>query len=97
MKIWRITTFVLIIALIASNGWWLYEAIDAGVTNKHQEQMMYERTGMLKQLISATPELSSEKSKNEIVTIVKKSTDKKFFEKEGTVWVGWTGLKFDDK
>ena len=97
MKIWKITTFVLIIALIGSNGWWLYSAIDAGVTNKYQEQMMYERTGMLKQLISVTPELSSEKSKNEIVTIVKKSTDLEPFEKEGAVWVGWTGLKFDEK
>ncbi|MDJ0818798.1 MAG: hypothetical protein QNJ58_21490 [Desulfobacterales bacterium] len=97
MKIWKITTIVLTIALISSNVWWLHSAIDVGVTNKYQEQMMFERSGILKQIISVTPELSSAISKNEIVTIVKKSTDLEPFEKEGVVWVGWTGLKFDDK
>jgi hypothetical protein len=97
MRIWKITTFVLIILLIGSNAWWLYSAINTGVTNMYKEQMIYERTEMLKQLISVTPELSSAKSKNEIVSIVKKSTDLAPFEKEGFVWVGWTGLKFDNE
>lgn len=73
MNIWKITTLFLVIALLGTNGWWLHNAIDAGVTNKYQNQMMYERSGMLDQLISVTPELASEKNKNEIVTIVKKA------------------------
>ncbi len=97
MRIWKIATFALSAALIGSNGWWLLTVIDAGVTNKYQGQMMYERTGMLKQLISVIPDLSAEKNKNEIIAIVQKSTDLEPFEKEGTFWVGWTGLQFDDK
>jgi hypothetical protein len=96
MKIWKITTLLLIITLLGTNGWWLHYAIDAGVTNKYQDQMMYERSGMLEQLILVTPELSSDKNKNEIVDIVKKSTDSEPFEKEGVVWVGWIGLQFND-
>lgn len=97
MRIWKIATFVLTIALIGSNGCWFLTAIDAGVTNKYQRQMMYERTGMLKQLISVIPDLSSGKSKKEIVAIVKRRTDLEPFDKEGAVWVGWIGLKFDEK
>ncbi len=59
--------------------------------------MMYERTGMLKQLISVMPELSSEKSKNQIIAIVEKSTELEPFEKEGAIWIGWIGFQFDDQ
>lgn len=59
--------------------------------------MMYERTGMLKQLIAVVPELSSDKSKNVIVAIVQKSSDLDPFEKEGAVWIGWIGLQFNEK
>jgi hypothetical protein len=97
MKIWKITTLLLAIALVGTNCWWLYNAIDAGVTNKYQDQMIYEQTGMLKQLIAVTPELSSDKDKTEIVAIVQKSSDLDPFEKEGAVWIGWLGLQFSDK
>ena len=97
MKFWKFTTLLLALALIGTNGWWLYNAIDAGVTKKYQDQMMYERYGMLEQLISITPELASNKNKNEIVAIVKKSTDSEPFGKEGAVWIGWVGLQFNDK
>lgn len=96
MKIWKITTLLLIIALLGTNGWWLYNAIDAGVTNKYRDQIMYERSGMLEQLISVIPELSSDKSRNEIVAILEKSTESESFEKEGAVWIGWVGLEFND-
>ena len=97
MKVWKSAVLILAIALLGTNGWWLHQSIDAGVTNKYQGQMMYERTGMLKQLISVTPELSTSKTKNEIITIVKKSTDLEPFDKEDVIWIGWIGLKFNDE
>lgn len=58
---------------------------------------MYERTGMLKQLISVIPGLAAGKSKNEIIGIVRTSTGLEPFQKEGAVWVGWVGLQFNEK
>lgn len=39
---WKWTTALLLILLIGSNGWWLYQAIDLAVTEKYLQQEEYE-------------------------------------------------------
>jgi hypothetical protein len=97
MKVWKIIVFLLILALLGTNGWWFYRVLDAAATKKYDDLTMYQRASELKQLMSMVPELCSDKSKNEIVAIARKSEDTEPFEKEGAVWVGWFGFQFNDK
>jgi hypothetical protein len=90
-------TAILAILLIASNGYWLYQKIDAGVTLSYRNQELHDNLETEKQILSALPELAKGKSRTEIIEILKANTDREPYEKNGCVWVGWVGLKFSDK
>jgi hypothetical protein len=92
---WIIT--VLVLLLIVTNGFWLYGAIDQGVTLSYRDQQVYELEETRKQLMAVMPKLASNLTKEDIVSMASEHTDQEVFEKEGCTWVGWIGLKFSEK
>ena len=95
MKLWPTLITILALALIITNGWWFYGAIDSGVTDKYQEIMLRERAEMLKDLMAVSPQFAKGKNKEEIISLAESATGEESFEKDGAVWVGWLGLVFN--
>lgn len=62
----------------------------------YHEQILHERTEMLQDLLTLTPKLSHEKTRQDIIDIAEHELGEKSFEKEGAVWVGWLGLVFHE-
>lgn len=87
----------LVVLLIASNVFWLYGAVDQGVTKSYRDQKIYELNETRKQLMAVLPDVAQELSKEEVVTMVGKHTELEPYEKGGCTWVGWLGLKFDQQ
>jgi hypothetical protein len=89
----------LVVALIGSNLWWVYHAIDTGVTASYQDGSFRAASTALKQHEAILPlVLEGKRSKAEIVAAAKAAADNSDpFEKEDVTHVGWVGLKFDAK
>ena len=92
----KITIAILIVLLLASNAFWLYQAVDTGVTVSYRGQQTYELEETRKQLMATLPDIAIHATKDEIIAAASKHTDQKVFEKEGCTWVGWIGFKFDE-
>jgi hypothetical protein len=88
---------ILVILLVLSNGWWLYQSIDQGVTQSYRDQEYYELENRQKQIIKMMPALSENLSKEKVIEIASRHSDMQKFEKDGCTWVGWVGLKFNGK
>jgi hypothetical protein len=89
----------LAIALVGSNLWWAYHAIDAGITATYRDDSFNATSVALKQheaiLLSV---LEGKRSKDNIVAAAKAAANgSEPFEKQGVTHVGWVGLKFDAK
>jgi hypothetical protein len=93
--IWII--IVLSIALILSNAFWLYNSIDASVTAMYQEQTFQDNHEALAQTLAIIPILTRPDSTKERVLEAAKNSiqDNKYFIKDGFIWIGKIGLKFD--
>jgi hypothetical protein len=89
----------LVVALIGSNLWWVYHAIDAGVSAAYLDDSFRAASTALKQHEAILPlVLEGKRNKTEIVAAAKVAADNSEpFEKEGVTHVGWIGLKFDAK
>jgi hypothetical protein len=85
-------------ALVASNAWWLYAAVDSGVTSSYREQAFHEHREALAQLIAVVPAVSEPAATRESILLAARSAakDSKEFEKDGFVWVGYLGYRFSD-
>ncbi|MCC5451904.1 hypothetical protein LMJ53_09235 [Rheinheimera sp. UJ51] len=91
---WIIT--ILIILLLTTNAFWLYSAVDNGVTVAYRDQQIHELDETRKQLMASLPEIANQLHKEEIIEITKKYTKLKAYDKNGCSWVGWLGLKFNE-
>ena len=80
---------VLVVLLLATNAIWLFGIIDQSVTLSYRDQQVYELEETRKQLMAVFPELAKELSKEEVISIVTKTTNQEAFEKEGCIWSGW--------
>ena len=87
---------ILVVLLLASNAFWLYQVVDSGVTLSYRDQQTYELEETRKQLMATFPEVASKVTKEEIIAAASKYTDQEIFEKDGCTWVGWLGFKFDE-
>ena len=96
MRLWRTVAIGLLLALVLSNAWWLYAAIDEGVTHKYTDQMLYERGETAKALAAALPALTAGKSRDDIIAALEAASGDKAFEKDGATHVAWVSLVFDE-
>ncbi len=89
---WTIT--ILVVVLVVSNGFWIYQLIDVGVTMSYRNKELDDNAKTRDQLLAVLPQLAAGRSKQEIIRIVSEYTSLESFEKDGCVWIGWIGLKF---
>jgi len=90
-------SIILTFLLIGTNVYWLNQSIDTAVTEKYSEQQVYELQNALREAILLIPKINADMEKNVIVAEAEQISASKSFEKDGCVWVGFLGLKFNDK
>jgi hypothetical protein len=96
MKHPKLIITILSISLVASNLWWLYHAIDNGVTNAYMDDSMQQTSRTLKETIAILPLVANGSSKESIIKAASDASQLDPFEKDGYVWVGFLGLKFNE-
>ena len=85
---WKWTSAILLILLIGSNGWWLYQAIDLAVTEKYRQQEQYEADRTISALKAVTTEYVRGSSKEQLLeTLGRVFPDDEPWEKEGAIHV----------
>src|SRR5688500_8731907 len=100
MKIRRSTVAIILlaVALVASNMWWAYAAVDSAVTSTYSEQALQEHREALAELIAVVPAVCDPSATRESILAAARSSakDSQEFEKEGFVWVGRLGYRFGE-
>ena len=89
----------LVIALLASNGWWLYAALDRASIEKYHEQMLYERAEGLDDALAALPAVAAMGAggpEEVVARIAEAVEDPAPYEKDGFTTVGVLTLRFGD-
>lgn len=98
MKRSTIVISLLAVALAASNAWWAYQFLDAGVSYTYQGASLEESQQALSQtlgIIEVTR--SGDASRDQVVAAANKAwSSGEPFEKDGYLWVGRLGLRFSD-
>lgn len=96
MRKTSIAILVLSTALITSNGWWLYNAVDFGITHTHAMQTCSEDSEALRQVLSILPvAVQPGTTRDAILAAARRDKNDAVFEKDGHTWVGSLGLRFD--
>ena len=96
MRSTSVVILLLSTTLVASNAWWLYKAIDTGITRAYATQTCTENAEALAQAISALPVAARlDTSRDAVVAAARRGTDEVVFDKDGLTWVGRLGLRFD--
>ena len=95
----RITIVLLTFAFLASNAWWAYRVLDAGVTQTYMRAEYDTKSELLHQTLSVLQAVAKPSaSRNEVITAARIPNDPVGpFEKEGFVWVGQLGLQFNEQ
>ena len=93
------TIGLLVLALIGSNGWWAYQALDAGVTATYLDVALQDHHEALAQALAILPVVADpEATPAEVLEAAKESArSADSFEKDGYLWVGGLGLKFSSE
>lgn len=98
MKKAIIIIIILFVSLIGSNAWWAYRLLDAGVSYTYQGASLEESQQTLVQSFEIIKSLvSSDFSRDTIIEAAQKTLDStEPFEKDGYLWVGSLGLRFNE-
>ncbi len=97
MKPTTIALSTLATALVASNMWWAYHAVDTAITLDHQGVSLREHHEALAQALAILPIVARcDAIPAQVLETARRATsDTTSFEKEGFTWIGRLGLKFD--
>ena len=92
----RIAIALLVVALVLSNAFWLYQLYDAAVTLDYRNVALQEHREALVQALAILPVVASpEASRDDVIATATKAAQVSVpFEKDGFLWVGSLGLKF---
>lgn len=93
----RIAIAVLAVALLVSNVWWAFRLIDAGITHTYTGVTLDDQKEALTQALTLLPVVARPGvTRDEVVAAARLPGDTvDAFEKEGFVWIGKIGLRFD--
>ena len=95
----KLAIALLVVALVGSNAWWAYRALDAGVTQTYLGVSLDDNKQALAQTLKLLPVVArAGVSRAHIVAGASLPGDHdEPFEKDGFVWVGKIGLKFNEQ
>lgn len=98
MRRTTIAISLLAVALVVTNASWAYRLLDAGVSYTYQGVSLEENQQALSQALAIIKVLgSNEASREQVIQAAQKawpSTEP--FEKDGYLWVGRLGLRFNE-
>ena len=93
---WKIFSFILILLLIITNFYWFYSLLDQGATLKYSDQVKYEKTKTVNQLIEIFPFINLGMNKSEVISSIKLiDSTSYYFEKDGKLYFNFLALTFD--
>ena len=89
----------LAVALVASNAFWLYKTVDAGVSYTYLNDSYRNARNAAKQALTLLPLAArADSTKNSLVNAVLRLDPRSSpFQKDGFTWVGSLGLRFDSE
>ena len=89
---------LLAVALVLSNGWWAYRALDAGVTHTYPGASLEEAQQALAQALAVIKANAGPNPTREQVISAAQAAWPAVepFEKDGYLWVGRLGLRFNE-
>ena len=98
MKRSTVAIILLSVALVGSNSWWLYAFIDSGITASYRQESLERHHKALGQALVIAPIAARIAANREEVLEVARAAANgdQGFEKEGLVWVGELGYRFDE-
>ena len=98
MKRSTIAIGFLSLALVASNAWWFYHAIDAGITAAYRRDAFDDTAEALAQSLAVARVASGpDATRSSIVAAASKAArHSDSFEKDGALWIGQLGLRFNE-
>ncbi len=88
----------LCVMLVASNLWWTYNSLDAGITATYTNDSFRDASIALAQSIAVAKAASAPNASRDAIVAAAQAagTPSDPFEKDGYLWVERVGLKFDD-
>jgi hypothetical protein len=95
----RIAIAALALALVASNAWWAYRLLDAGISLTYSRASQEATSELLSQILAVLPIVAKPgASRSEVLAAARIPNDPTGpFQKEGFVWVGQLGLQFNEQ
>lgn len=97
MKLSTIAILGLSGALVATNIFWLYKMVDAGISYTYLQDSYNHARGTALQALALLPEVARQSTTRQaaIDAVLGVRPDAMPFEKDGFTWVGDIGLRFD--
>lgn len=97
MRRTTIAITLLAIALVITNAWWAYRLLDAGVSYTYQGESLEENQQALSQALAIIKVLGANNASREQIVQAAQAAwpSTEPFEKDGYLWVGRLGLRFN--
>ena len=98
MKRSRLGVIVLLVLLVGSNAWWAYRTLDNGITQTYLNDSVEHSSRGFNQAVAILPLVARGANRDEILSAALQASKlgSPPFEKDGYVFVGELGLKFDN-
>ena len=98
MKKTTITISLLAAVLVVTNAWWVYRLLDAGISYTYQDVSFKENRQALSEALAVIDVLGKNATSREQVVQAAQSAwpSTEPFEKDGYLWVGRLGLRFNE-
>jgi hypothetical protein len=88
---------LLALALVSTNAWWAHETLDAGVSSSYQGVSLEEHRQALSQALAIINVAAlANATRGQVIAAARNGgPPSEPFEKDGYLWVGRLGLRFD--
>ncbi len=93
MNKWKISFFVFVALLVATNLWWLYAAIDAGVTSTYQQVSFDEKSKAVEMLGALVVRGGQQYTKKDVLHVLRQLNKGAFIVEEENL-IDVEGVKF---
>ena len=89
-------TLVFVALLVISNAYWLYNSFDSAITRSYRDDQLQQLDAALTQAQQVLPIAYASEGRATFVAAAQEVLDEESFEKDGCIWIGRLGFKFDE-